>query len=163
MLTMLALLLLPLISLSFALPTTEFLPRQTKPYQIRGVEDPIYYLYLQALPSSKSTPVMGPVATSEYFVIGDTIQSTNTLMYLNIGTSTTSYLPLSFNSTASTTAWRLEGDTIITESTSSYGRRKFQGDNEVVLINEINGIRTQFPCVPVGSEWILRSLSSDWE
>jgi hypothetical protein len=47
-------------------------------------------------------------------------------MYLNIGTSTTSYLPLSFNSTASTTAWGLEGDTIITESTSSYGRRKFQ-------------------------------------
>jgi hypothetical protein len=70
--------------------------------------------------------VMGPVATSEYFVIGDTIQSTNTSMYLNIGTSTTSYLPLSFNSTASTTAWGLEGDTIITESTSSYGRRKFQ-------------------------------------
>jgi hypothetical protein len=119
-------LLLPLARLSFALPTTEVHPRQTKPYQIRGVEDPIYHLYLQALPGSKSTPVMGPVATSEYFVIGDTIQSTNTSMYLNIGTSTTSYLPLSFNSTASTTAWGLEGDTIITESTSSYGRRKFQ-------------------------------------
>jgi hypothetical protein len=126
MFMMLALLLLPLVSLSFAPPTTEVHPRQTKPYQIRGVEDPIYHLYLQALPGSKSTPVMGPVATSEYFVIGDTIQSTNTSMYLNIGTSTTSYLPLSFNNTASTTAWGLEGDTIITESTSSYGRRKFQ-------------------------------------
>jgi hypothetical protein len=44
-------------------------------------------------------------------------------MYLNIGTSSTSYLPLYFNSTASTTAWGLEGDTIITESGSSYGRQ----------------------------------------
>ena len=42
-------------------------------------------------------------------------------MYLNIGTSTTSYLPLHFNSTASATAWGLEGDTIITESGSVYG------------------------------------------
>lgn len=68
---------------------------------------------------------MGPEAASEYFVIGDTIQSTNTSMYLNIGESTTSYLPLSFGATANTTAWGLEGDTIITTTGSTYGRRKF--------------------------------------
>jgi hypothetical protein len=106
-----------------AFPTTDLSPRQTKPYQIRGVQDPIYHLYLQALPSSSSVPVMGPEASGEYFVIGSTIQSTNSSMYLNIGTSSTSYLPLYFNSTASTTAWGLEGDTIITETGSTYGRQ----------------------------------------
>jgi hypothetical protein len=91
-----------LLSLSFlasAIPTSS--PRDTalKPYQIRGVEDPIFHLYLQALPGSASTAVMGPEASSEYFNIADTIQSTNTSNYLNIGTSTTSYKPLSFNAT----------------------------------------------------------------
>jgi hypothetical protein len=97
--------------------------RQTKPYQIRGVQDPIYHLYLQGLPSAPGTPAMGPEATGEYFVISSTIQSQNTSLYLNIGTSTASYLPLTFDVMANTTAWGLEGDTIITEQSSSYGRR----------------------------------------
>jgi hypothetical protein len=117
-----SLLLLALAALIHALPTVE-VEAATKPYQIRGVEDPIYHLYLQGLPTAKSVPVMGPEATGEYFTIGDTIQSTNTSLYLNIGTASTSYLPLSFNASASTTAWGLEGDTIITETGSSYGRR----------------------------------------
>lgn len=66
---------------------------------------------------------MGPEATGEYFAIGSTIQSQNTSLYLNIGTSAASYLPLTFDATANTTAWGLEGDTIITEQSSSYGRR----------------------------------------
>lgn len=98
--------------------------RQAKSYQIRGVQDPIYHLYLQSLPGNTSTPVMGPEATSEYFAIGETIQSTNTSLYLNIGEASTSYLPLSFDATATTTAWGLEGDTIITTNGSPYGRRK---------------------------------------
>jgi hypothetical protein len=97
--------------------------RQTKPYQIRGVQDPIYHLYLQSLPGD-GTPVMGPEATSEYFTIGETIQSTNTSLYLNIGEASTSYLPLTFDATATTTAWGLEGDTIITTNGSPYGRRE---------------------------------------
>ncbi|OBT98597.2 hypothetical protein VE01_03597 [Pseudogymnoascus verrucosus] len=96
--------------------------RQTKPYQIRGVQDPIYHLYLQSLPGD-GTPVMGPEATSEYFTIGNTIQSTNTSLYLNIGEASTSYLPLTFDATATTTAWGLEGDTIITTNGSPYGRQ----------------------------------------
>lgn len=98
--------------------------RQTTSYQIRGVQDPIYHLYLQSLPGNASTPVMGPEATSEYFTIGETIQSTNTSLYLNIGEASTSYLPLSLDTTATTTAWGLEGDTIITTTGSSYGRRE---------------------------------------
>lgn len=98
-------------------------PSATKPYQIRGVQAPIYHLYLQGLPSNKSMPVMGPEASGEFFNIGTTIQSTNTSQFLNIGTSTTSYKPLSFGSNATTTAWGLEGDTIITTQGSSYGRR----------------------------------------
>ncbi|KFY03323.1 hypothetical protein O988_01554 [Pseudogymnoascus sp. VKM F-3808] len=99
----------------------DIVERQTKPYQIRGVQDPIFHLYLQSLPGDGS-PVMGPEATSEYFTIGDTIQSSNTSLYLNIGEASTSYLPLSFDATATTTAWGLEGDTIITTNGSPYGR-----------------------------------------
>ncbi|TAQ83829.1 hypothetical protein B7494_g7847 [Chlorociboria aeruginascens] len=135
---MLSILLLTLVSLTISLPT-DLTHRQTKPYQIRGVSDPIYHLYLQSLPGNRqsppliiphsilttpeSTPVLGPESTSEYYTISDTIQSTNTSLYLNIGNSTTSYLPLTLDTTASTTAWGLEGDTIITTTGSSYGRQ----------------------------------------
>ncbi|KAK0100953.1 hypothetical protein ONS96_006185 [Cadophora gregata f. sp. sojae] len=119
-----------------ALPSNNpaFSPRQTKPrkpYQLRGVQSPIFHLYLQTLPSSKSTstpiPVMGPESTSEYFTIGNTIQSVNSSLYLNIGEKVDgrSYLPLSFAKTANTTAWGLEGDTVITVTGSAYGRRKY--------------------------------------
>ena len=117
---------LTLASLAACLPSPSIRERQTKPYQIRGVQDPIYHLYLQGLPDAPGTPVMGPEATGEYFVIDSTIQSQNTSLYPNIGTNTASYLPLTFNATANTTAWGLEGDTIITEQSSSYGRRMFQ-------------------------------------
>jgi hypothetical protein len=68
--------------------------------------------------------VLGPVATSEYFTVGSTIQSANTSLYLNIGSETTSYKSLTFGTTATTKAWALEGDTIITSQSSSYGRRE---------------------------------------
>ncbi|TVY91395.1 hypothetical protein LAWI1_G002692 [Lachnellula willkommii] len=115
--------LISLSSLAFLASTSLAL----KPYQIRGVEDPIYHLYLQALPSSPSTAVMGPEASSEYFNISDTIQSTNTSMFLNIGVGGggVSYLPLSFfNATSGAGPWGLEGDTIITTEGSSYGRQR---------------------------------------
>jgi hypothetical protein len=68
--------------------------------------------------------VLGPEASSEYFDISGTILSSNTSAYLNVGNSSNSYLPLSFGSTASTTAWALEGDTIITSTSSTWGRRE---------------------------------------
>lgn len=69
--------------------------------------------------------VLGPEASSEYFNIDGSIQSTNTSMYLNIGDDSTSYKTLTFEESSSTTAWGLEGDTIITTQSSSYGRRGF--------------------------------------
>jgi hypothetical protein len=56
---------------------------------------------------------------------GPTIQSLNSSLFLNIGPGTgQSYLPLSLDTVANTTAWGLEGDTVITTTASSYGRRK---------------------------------------
>jgi hypothetical protein len=122
---MLSLLLLPLLALVSALPTATVSEAATKPYQLRGVQSPIFHLYLQSLPTAKGTPVMGPEASSEYFNIGSTIQSLNSSLFLNIGPSTgKSYLPLSLNKTANTTAWGMEGDSIVTTTASSYGRRK---------------------------------------
>lgn len=115
--------------------------------KIRGVRDPIYHLYLQAnskngmppliyQPSSlyfssslplthiASIPVLGPETAADEFTIGGTIQSKKTSLYLNIATTSTSYKPLVWGTTGDTTAWGLEGDTIITVQGSSYGRRK---------------------------------------
>lgn len=122
---MFASLLLGIAAIASAFPAAEVSSRQTKQYQIRGVRDPIYHLYLQGLPSNKSIPVLGPESSGEYFAIGSTIQSSNSSLYLNIGTSSTSYLPLSFDATATTTGWGLEGDTIITAQGSQYGRREY--------------------------------------
>lgn len=118
--------------------------------KIRGVREPIYHLYLQSNPKNcKSTPphhitfpttrpkltntyavtasipVLGPEANADEFTIGGTIQSKKTSLYLNIDTATTSYKPVSWGASGSTTAWGLEGDTIITVQGSSYGRREF--------------------------------------
>ncbi|KAI6092932.1 hypothetical protein F4821DRAFT_253676 [Hypoxylon rubiginosum] len=68
-------------------------------------------------------PVMGPEASSEYFDIAGSIQSTNTSAFLNIGADATSYKTLTFADAGTTTAWALEGDTIITSTGSSYGRQ----------------------------------------
>jgi hypothetical protein len=67
---------------------------------------------------------MGPESSAEAFTIGSTIQSTNTSQYLNILTASTSYKPLEFSASGSTTAWGLEGDTIITMTGSGFGRRE---------------------------------------
>ncbi|KAI3400153.1 hypothetical protein diail_4385 [Diaporthe ilicicola] len=71
-----------------------------------------------------SIAVMGPESSSEYFNINGSIQSTNTSLYLNVGSDSTSYKTLTLGSTASTSAWALEGDTIITAQSSSWGRRE---------------------------------------
>lgn len=67
---------------------------------------------------------MGPESTADDFTIGGTIQSKKTAQYLNIQTVSTSYKPLVWGATGDTTAWGLEGDTIITVTGSSYGRRE---------------------------------------
>ncbi|ENI10898.1 hypothetical protein COCC4DRAFT_122353 [Bipolaris maydis ATCC 48331] len=82
--------------------------------KIRGVRDPIYHLYLQASPKNSSKPVLGPESAAEEFTIGGTIQSKKTNQFLNIATASTSYKPLVWGAKGDTTAWGLEGDTIIT-------------------------------------------------
>ncbi|KAK8094305.1 hypothetical protein PG997_000990 [Apiospora hydei] len=98
-----------------------------KPEQIRAVQEPIFHYYLQAYPQDRSIPVMGPESSSEYFNIAGTIQSTNTSRYLSVGDDSTSYKTLTFaNTTGSgsgTNVWALEGDTIITGQSSSWGRQ----------------------------------------
>ncbi|CAN9146902.1 unnamed protein product [Alternaria alternata] len=91
--------------------------------KIRGVRDPIYHLYLQANSKNASIPVLGPETAADEFTIGGTIQSKKTSLYLNIATTSTSYKPLVWGTTGDTTAWGLEGDTIITVQGSSYGRQ----------------------------------------
>ncbi|KXH65773.1 hypothetical protein CSAL01_09254 [Colletotrichum salicis] len=94
-----------------------------KPEKIRGVTDPVYHLYLQAYPKDKSIPVLGPEASAEFFNIAGTIQSTNSSSYLNIGSDATSYKTLQLSNASGTSAWGLEGDTIITTQSSSWGRQ----------------------------------------
>ncbi|KAF1834547.1 hypothetical protein BDW02DRAFT_484312, partial [Decorospora gaudefroyi] len=91
--------------------------------KIRGVSSPVYHLYLQANPKNASTPVLGPESAAEEFTIGGTIQSKKTSQYLNIVDVATSYKPLVWGETGETTAWGLEGDTIITVQGSRYGRQ----------------------------------------
>lgn len=81
-----------------------------------------------------SIPVLGPETAADEFTIGGTIQSKKTSQYLNIATASTSYKPLVWGATGETTAWGLEGDTIITVQSSSYGRRKYLGKRHVRLI-----------------------------
>ena len=63
--------------------------------------------------------VLGPESSSGYFTIsgGTILLNGASRLYLNEdATATTSYKALTFNSTAITTDWQLEGDTIITTS-----------------------------------------------
>ncbi|TFK75440.1 hypothetical protein BDN72DRAFT_885876 [Pluteus cervinus] len=81
--------------------------------QIRTVVDPVYHYYLQ---NNGGKPRLGPEGSSGHFTIGSTISLNNgdgSKVYLNVGNNTASYKPLSFDTTAVTTNWGLEGDTII--------------------------------------------------
>ncbi|TRX89802.1 hypothetical protein FHL15_009235 [Xylaria flabelliformis] len=95
-----------------------------KPEQIRGVSSPIFHYYLQASPQDPTIPVMGPEASSEYFNIANgAIQSANSSAYLTVGTDSTSYKTLTLSASAGTPGWALEGDTIITGTSSEWGRQ----------------------------------------
>ncbi|KAK2729593.1 hypothetical protein CKAH01_02567 [Colletotrichum kahawae] len=72
----------------------------------------------------KTVPVLGPEASAESFNIAGSIRSANSSSYLNIGSDTTSYKSLKFSNASETTAWGLEGDTIITTQGSTWGRRE---------------------------------------
>lgn len=95
------------------------------------MNDPVFHFYLQdhgklwsSLRSSHrltlnadGEPVLGPEASSGYFTIGaGTIElSGPSVLFLNANTTvSTSFKPLTLSSTATTTNWALEGDTIIT-------------------------------------------------
>jgi hypothetical protein len=73
---------------------------------------------------------MGPEKSSEYFNIGGgAIQSANSSAYLTVGSDSTSYKTLKLSSNSSSSSgvvapgWALEGDTIITGTSSSWGRQ----------------------------------------
>ncbi|EEB89894.1 hypothetical protein MPER_11962 [Moniliophthora perniciosa FA553] len=75
--------------------------------QIRAVQDPVFHFYLQS---------SGPESSSGYFDIDGTISISDSSpsLYLNAdSSSSTSYQALTFDETATTSSWGLEGDTII--------------------------------------------------
>ncbi|KAG8999319.1 hypothetical protein FRB94_006250 [Tulasnella sp. JGI-2019a] len=89
--------------------------------EIRADQDPVYHFYLQ---NSAGTAVLGPESGDGVFTINGTILDNTTGLYLNIGPTTGfSYRKLTFDKTASFSGWALEGDTIITATSSSYGRQ----------------------------------------
>ncbi|KAG8864851.1 hypothetical protein FRB96_003437 [Tulasnella sp. 330] len=89
--------------------------------EIRADQDPVYHFYLQ---NSAGTAVLGPEAGDGIFNINGSILDTTTGLYLNIAPSTgPSYRGLTFDKTPTFTGWSLEGDTIITATTSTYGRQ----------------------------------------
>ncbi|KAG9021759.1 hypothetical protein FRB95_001502 [Tulasnella sp. JGI-2019a] len=89
--------------------------------EIRADQDPVYHFYLQ---NSGGTAVLGPESGDGAFTINGTILDNTTGLYLNIGPTTGfSYRQLTFDKTATFSGWALEGDTIITATTSSYGRQ----------------------------------------
>ncbi|CAN9262886.1 unnamed protein product [Alternaria alternata] len=125
--------------------------------KIRGVRDPIYHLYLQANSKNASIPVLGPETAADEFTIGGTIQSKKTSLYLNIATTSTSYKPLVWGTTGDTTAWGLEGDTIITVQGSSYGRQlNFLGIGRAI----VQQLALQYPKSPLNSGPFLIYLTA---
>lgn len=71
-----------------------------------------------------SIPVMGPESSSEYFNIANgAIQSANSSAYLTVGSDSTSYKTLTLSASNNAPGWALEGDTIITSTSSSWGRQ----------------------------------------
>lgn len=59
-------------------------------------------------------PVLGPEESSGWFAISNTIQDTNSTLFLNVDQSvSTSYQPLTLDPTAKTTTWTMSGDTIV--------------------------------------------------
>ncbi|KAI4949020.1 hypothetical protein J4E91_005483 [Alternaria rosae] len=128
--------------------------------KIRGVRDPIYHLYLQASAKNASIPVLGPETAADEFTIGGTIQSKKTSQYLNIATASTSYKPLVWGATGETTAWGLEGDTIITVQSSSYGRRVVTGANKGIGRAIVQQLALQYPKSPLNNGPFLIYLTA---
>jgi len=104
-----------------AATTTSSSGGSTTGQEIRADQDPVFHLYLQ---NQAGAAVLGPETGDGYFTISGTILDNTTGLYLNIGTNPGfSYLPITFGSTSTFSGWALEGDTIITAQTSSYGRQ----------------------------------------
>ncbi|EAU91773.2 hypothetical protein CC1G_04541 [Coprinopsis cinerea okayama7 len=94
-------------------PSTTIIGPPPSGSQIRTVTNPVYHFYLQ---NNGGVPRLGPESSSGRFIINGTItlnQADGTRLYLNADDIGASYKPLSFGTTATTTNWGLEGDTII--------------------------------------------------
>jgi len=67
--------------------------------------------------------VLGPEDSAGEFLIGNTIQLSNSSspLFFNVNsTATTSYKPVFFSSTAVTNTWDMSGDTIIDGNTQNF-------------------------------------------
>jgi len=121
--------------------------------QIRTDQDPVYHLYLQNIGGE---PQLGAEATSGYFDIGSTVALTGgaSPLYLNVNmTATTSYKPVSFG-TSSTTSWGLSGDTIIYEGTS--------GSVQNFLVCPITGSTNWNLFLQTGNDVPAGNACTDW-
>ncbi|KAF8311945.1 hypothetical protein DL93DRAFT_2082582 [Clavulina sp. PMI_390] len=90
--------------------------------QIRADQDPVYHFYLQ---NDAGTAVLGPEDSGAYFVFNSdgSLSISGSGLYLNLANTTSSYPQLTMGSTATFFGWGLEGDTIITTTTSAFGRQ----------------------------------------
>ncbi|KAF9012320.1 hypothetical protein BDQ17DRAFT_1321372 [Cyathus striatus] len=141
-------------------PTTTVSGPTPSGSQIRTVQDPVYHFYLQ---NTGGTPVLGPESSSGYFTISGSISltiSNGTKLYLNIDSSgSASYKPLVFGTTATTTNWGLEGDTIITtnprqlnflacaSSVSTIFNVYIQTGNDTPAGNGCTSVTMHLPCL----------------
>ncbi|THH09355.1 hypothetical protein EW145_g2066 [Phellinidium pouzarii] len=112
--------LLSVASVVLAVPTSTSSSVAAVASQIRTDQDPVYHFYIQSTPLD-GAPVLGPEASSGYFNIGSTIQDSNSSLFLNIDMSaTTSFKPLTLDTTALTTSWAMSGDTIVDGSMQNF-------------------------------------------
>ncbi|KAF8311946.1 hypothetical protein DL93DRAFT_1351196 [Clavulina sp. PMI_390] len=90
--------------------------------QIRADQDPVYHYYLQ---NDAGVAVLGPEDSGAYFVFNSdgSLSVSGSGLYLNLANTTSTYPQLTMGSTANFFGWGLEGDTIITTTTSTFGRQ----------------------------------------
>ncbi|KIM34247.1 carbohydrate-binding module family 1 protein [Serendipita vermifera MAFF 305830] len=117
--------------------------------QIRTNQTPVYHLYLQNIGGK---PRLGPEATSGYFVYGTTVglvMADGSKLYLNVDMSvSTSYKPISFGTTATTTNWGLSGDTFRV------------GNTQNLLVCPVSGSSAYDIYLQTGSEMLSSSCTN---
>jgi len=103
---------------ALAAPSPTVAAEATGPTQIRTDQDPVYHFYLQ---ESGGAPILGPEASASNFTVGSTVEMSGATLFLNVNMNvTTSYKPLTLDSTAKTTTWTMSGDTIVASGQQNF-------------------------------------------